>query len=161
MTSADVSTPRDAATPTIRAEATSFEKDETLNGEPPEGIARFKLNTSVGAVPELEEVEDAGNIMLELVPLSLCADVIEFDGVVVCEGVPDAVPVIELVAVLEKEEVLLVVEVNESVPDEEDVIVLVGDGVIVALTVAVALGESEILEVIEADAPYERELVGD
>ncbi len=57
--------------------------------------------------------------------------------------------------------VLLLVEVTVSEPDEEDVIVLVGDGVFVALTVAVALEESEILEVIEADAPYERELVGD
>ena len=146
MTSADVSTPREAATPTRRADATSFEKDETLNGEPPEGIARFKLNTSVGvdtvAVAVLDDVEvikDAGDIVLEVVSL----------------------PVIELVAVLEKEAVLLPVEVKVSEPEEEDVIVLVADGVFVALTVGVALEESEIVEVIEAEAPFERELVGD
>ena len=52
------------------------------------------------------------------------------------------------------------VEVKVSEPDEEAVDVTVADGVLVALTVAVALEESEILEVIDADAPFERELVG-
>ena len=52
------------------------------------------------------------------------------------------------------------VEVKVSEPDEEDVIVLVAEGVLVAVTVAVALEESEILEVIDAEAPIERELVG-
>jgi hypothetical protein len=51
-------------------------------------------------------------------------------------------------------------EVTVSEPEEEDVIVLVGDGVFVALTVAVALEESEILGVIDAEAPFEREDVG-
>ena len=55
---------------------------------------------------------------------------------------------------------LLPVEVIESVPDDEDVMVQVADGVLVALTVAVALDESEILEVIDAEAPFETEPVG-
>jgi len=56
--------------------------------------------------------------------------------------------------------VLVVVEVNVSVPEDEDVGVTVDVGVVVVLTVAVALEESEILEVIEAEAPFEREDVG-
>ena len=55
---------------------------------------------------------------------------------------------------------LLPVEVKVSEPDVDAVIVLVGEGVLVALTVAVALEESEILEVIDAEAPFETELVG-
>ncbi len=57
--------------------------------------------------------------------------------------------------------VLVVVEVNVSVPEDEDVGVTVDVGVVVAPTDAVALEESEILDVIDADAPFERELVGD
>jgi len=56
--------------------------------------------------------------------------------------------------------VLLPVEVTVSEPEEVDVTVLVADGVFVAVTVGVALDESEILEVIEAEAPFVRELVG-
>ena len=56
--------------------------------------------------------------------------------------------------------VLDAVEVKVSEPDEEDVGVTVAEGVFVALIVAVALEESEILEVIEAEAPFETELVG-
>ena len=56
--------------------------------------------------------------------------------------------------------VLDVVEVNVSEPDEEAVIELVAEGVFVALTVGVTLEESEILEVIEAEAPFERDPVG-
>ena len=56
--------------------------------------------------------------------------------------------------------VLLVVEVNVSEPEEEAVGVTVADGVLVELSVAVALEESAILEVIEADAPSVREPVG-
>ena len=56
--------------------------------------------------------------------------------------------------------VLLPVELKVSEPDEEAVGVKVDDGVLVALTVAVTLDESEILEVIDAEAPFERELVG-
>ena len=52
------------------------------------------------------------------------------------------------------------VEVKVSEPDEEAVDVTVADGVLVPDTVAVALEESEILDVIDADAPIERELVG-
>jgi len=56
--------------------------------------------------------------------------------------------------------VLLLVEVTVSEPDEEDVGVKVDVGVDVALTVAVILEESEILEVIDADAPFETDPVG-
>ena len=56
--------------------------------------------------------------------------------------------------------VLEVVEVKVSEPDEEAVCVTVADGVLVTLTVAVALEESEIVDVIDAEAPNERELVG-
>ena len=56
--------------------------------------------------------------------------------------------------------VLDVEEVTVSEPDEEDVIVLVAEGVVVAVLVAVTLEESEILEVIDAEAPFETELVG-
>jgi len=55
---------------------------------------------------------------------------------------------------------LLPVEVKVSEPDVDAVDVTVGEGVLVALTVAVALEESEILEVIDAEAPFETELVG-
>ena len=51
-------------------------------------------------------------------------------------------------------------EVTVSEPEEVDVIVLVADGVFVAVTVGVTLEESEILEVIEAEAPFERDPVG-
>ncbi len=51
-------------------------------------------------------------------------------------------------------------EVTVSEPDEEAVIELVAEGVFVAVVVAVALEESEILDVIEADAPFERDPVG-
>ncbi len=51
-------------------------------------------------------------------------------------------------------------EVKVSEPDEQAVMVLVAEGVFVALTVAVTLEESEILEVIEAEAPFERDPVG-
>ena len=57
-------------------------------------------------------------------------------------------------------DVLDPVEVNVSDPDEDAVGVTVDDGVLVAVLVAVALEESEILEVIDAEAPFERELVG-
>ena len=50
--------------------------------------------------------------------------------------------------------------VTVSEPEDEAVGVTVAEGVCVALPVAVALEESEILEVIEADAPFVRELVG-
>ena len=56
--------------------------------------------------------------------------------------------------------VLLPVEVTVSEPDEEAVIELIAEGVFVALTVGVTLEESEILEVIEAEAPFERDPVG-
>ena len=56
--------------------------------------------------------------------------------------------------------VLDVEEVTVSEPDEEDVIVLVAEGVLVADTVAVTLDESEMLEVIDADAPFETDPVG-
>ena len=56
--------------------------------------------------------------------------------------------------------VLDAVDVNVSVPEEEAVIVPVAEGVFVAVVVAVALEESEILEVMEADAPFETEPVG-
>ncbi len=56
--------------------------------------------------------------------------------------------------------VLLLVEVNVSEPDAEAVGVKVDVGVAVALTVPVALEESEILAVIDAEAPFETELVG-
>ena len=56
--------------------------------------------------------------------------------------------------------VLEVVDVTVSEPDEEAVCVTVADGVLVGLTVAVALEESEMLGVIDAEAPIERELVG-
>ncbi len=56
--------------------------------------------------------------------------------------------------------VLVVVEVKVSEPDEEAVGVKVDDGVFVAVLVAVALEESEILDVIDADAPFETDPVG-
>ena len=56
--------------------------------------------------------------------------------------------------------VLLLVEVNVSEPDAEAVGVIVDVGVAVALTVFVALEESDILAVIDAEAPFETELVG-
>ena len=56
--------------------------------------------------------------------------------------------------------VLLLVEVKVSELDEEEVGVKVDVGVDVALTVRVALDESEILVVIDAEAPFETELVG-
>ncbi len=56
--------------------------------------------------------------------------------------------------------VLLPVEVKVSEPDEQAVGENVADGVFVALTVAVTLDELEILEVIDAEAPFERDPVG-
>ena len=56
--------------------------------------------------------------------------------------------------------VLDAVEVIESEPDEEAVCVMVADGVLVADTVAVALEESDIVDVIDAEAPFETEPVG-
>ena len=56
--------------------------------------------------------------------------------------------------------VLLPVEVNESEHDEDAVGVKVDEGVLVAETVAVTLDESEMLEVIDADAPFETDPVG-
>ena len=56
--------------------------------------------------------------------------------------------------------VLLPVEVKVSEPDEQAVGENVADGVLVALTVAVTLEESEILEVIDAEAPLETDPVG-
>ena len=56
--------------------------------------------------------------------------------------------------------VLDVEEVTVSEPDEEDVTVLVAEGVVVAVLVAVTLEESEILEVVDAEAPFETEPVG-
>ncbi len=56
--------------------------------------------------------------------------------------------------------VLDVEEVTVSEPDEEDVGDKVAEGVFVALTVGVTLEESEILEVIDAEAPFERDPVG-
>ena len=56
--------------------------------------------------------------------------------------------------------VLDAVEVTVSEPEEEAVIVLVADGVLVAVLVAVALDESEILDVIEAEAQTDKEVVG-
>ncbi len=51
-------------------------------------------------------------------------------------------------------------EVTVSEPDEEAVIELVAEGVFVALTVGVTLEESEILEVLEAEAPFVTDPVG-
>ena len=56
--------------------------------------------------------------------------------------------------------VLDAVEVNVSEPDVDAVGVKLDDGVLVALTVAVALEESDIVDVIDADAPDERDPVG-
>ena len=56
--------------------------------------------------------------------------------------------------------VLDAVEVTVSEPEEEAVIVLVADAVLVAVLVAVALDESEILDVIEAEAQTDKEVVG-
>jgi len=56
--------------------------------------------------------------------------------------------------------VLLPVEVKVSEPDEEAVGVRVDEGVLVAVLVAVALEESEMLDVIEAEAPFETDPVG-
>ena len=51
-------------------------------------------------------------------------------------------------------------EVKVSEPDVDAVGVKLAEGVLVAVFVAVALEESEILDVIDADAPFETELVG-
>ena len=56
--------------------------------------------------------------------------------------------------------VLLPVEVKVSEPDVDAVGVKLAEGVLVAVFVAVALEESEILEVIDADAPFETDPVG-
>ena len=91
-TSSDVLTPREAATPTRRAEDTSSEKEAGLSGEPPEGIAIFRLKTSVGVdttAVAVTDIEGDGEIVLELVPLAVCEGEIVLDGVVVCEGVPE------------------------------------------------------------------------
>ncbi len=56
--------------------------------------------------------------------------------------------------------VLLPVEDKVSEPDEQAVGENVADGVFVALTVAVALEESEMLGVIEGEAPFVTDPVG-
>jgi hypothetical protein len=94
----------------------------------------------------------------EAVPLSL--PVIEGPAPFVTDAVGECEIDLERLSVVDDVGEGVAVLDDESEPDEEAVGVKVPEAVLVALTVAVALEESEILGVIDADAPIERELVG-
>jgi hypothetical protein len=94
----------------------------------------------------------------EAVPLSL--PVIEGPAPFVTDAVGECEVDLERLSVVDDVGEGVAVLDDESEPDEEAVGVKVPEAVLVALTVAIALEESEILGVIDADEPTERELVG-
>lgn len=63
ITSSDVLTPRVAATPTRRAEATSSEKEALLSGEPSESIAILRMKVRVGTTDAVAVAVEKGCIV--------------------------------------------------------------------------------------------------
>ena len=119
-----------------------------------------ELNVAVREVVSAAVDVDKPVIVLDADELAVSLDV--RDGLAPSEIVGDDEDVILEVREESGKSLDVFVPVAETVsePDNEAVGVTVADGVFVALSVAVALEESEILEVIEADAPFVRELVG-